>query len=752
LSIEKRSARPRRRRRGGPASGARACGAALLALCAAAHAQSQSGTRVAQDDADQGLAAVLAPVLVQGQAEGVTEGSGSYTAPSATVGGKLPLPMREIPQSVSVITRQRMEDQNLASLEDAMAQMPGITIDLAATAAIPQFYSRGFQIEYFQYDGVPMQTGGASWAQPDLLMFDHVELLRGAAGLFNGAGQPGGVINLVRKRPTRDLQFSGSASAGSWDNYRGELDLSAPLNDSGSVRGRVATAYEDRKYFYDVAQSQKQVYYGIVEADLGADTLLTLGGSYQKRDWLPYMMHQPRYADGGPLDRKRSTYLGADWNRWDFENTQVFAELRHRLSQDWTVQLNVNRAEETSKLKYAYVRGGVDRQTGLGPRLYGGGNQYRNQQLGIDLMVSGAFEALGRRHELVLGGNWYDRRARAYNTYALPGFATRPVDVFDFDPADYPEPADPQWDSKSEVKTRQSGIYAMARLKVADPLTLVLGSRMSWWRTQTDNLVTGAASPAVSEHGRMTPYAGLVYDIDPHWTAYASYADIFRVQSDLRTADDRALPPVVGANYEAGLKSEWLDGRLNTSLAVFRIIERNRAQRDPDYPETGDCCYESSGKVRSQGVEAEVSGRLAPGWEVAAGYTFNTTRYLRDSSSQGASFRTFTPKHLFRLWTTYRLPGEWNRWSVGGGVNLQSGIYTESAMQGPVSGSAVRVSQGGYAIWNARIGYRMSDHVSLGLNVNNLFDKVYYQRLGNADMGNAYGEPRSVMLNVRVKY
>ena len=113
-----------------------------------------------------GAAATLAPVTVQGDGVGVTEGSGSYTAPSVGVGGKLPLSLREIPQSVSVITRQRIEDQNMGSLEDAMAQTPGITIDLAATAAIPQFYSRGFQIEYFQYDGVPMQTAARRGRSP----------------------------------------------------------------------------------------------------------------------------------------------------------------------------------------------------------------------------------------------------------------------------------------------------------------------------------------------------------------------------------------------------------------------------------------------------------------------------------------------------------------------------------------------------------------------------------------------------------
>lgn len=715
----------------------------VLALAAGA-----SLAQAAQSDGVQ----TLGVVHVQGSVSTLTEDSGAYAAPATTVGGKLPLTAREVPQSVSVITRQRLDDQNLNSLEEAMGQMSGITVDAAATAVVPQFYSRGFQIESFQYDGVPMLAGGASWAQPDLFMYDHVELLRGAAGLFNGAGQPGGVINLVRKRPARELRFSGTLGAGSWDNYRAEADLSTPLDEAGRVRARVAAAYEDRDYFYDVANARKQAYYGIVEADLGDATRLSLGGNYQKRDWLPFMMALPRYRDGAALDLKRSTFLGADWNRWDFESHQVFAELEHRFSSDWVLKLNASQANETSKLKYAYVRGAMDRETGAGPRLYGGANQYRNRQSGLDLMLSGAFQAWGQRHEVVFGGNWYQRNARAYNAYALPGIAGQPVDIFHYDLDDYPEPADPAWSGRSEVRTQQSGVYGMARLKLADPLTLVLGSRMSWWSTENRNLVSGVRSKPDSTHARLTPYAGLVLDLDDHWSAYASYADIFRPQSERLTASGASLPPVVGANYEAGLKSEWLDGRLNASLAVFRINERNRAQRNPDYPESGNCCYESSGEVRSQGFEAEMVGEILPGWQVMGGYTFNTTRYLKDRDNGGASYRTFTPKHLLRLWSNYQLPGQWSRWSVGGGVNLQSGIYTESAVQGPVSGSSVRVSQAGYAIWNARLGYRVNDHATLALNVNNLFDKVYYQRLGNADMGNAYGEPRSAMLTLRVKY
>lgn len=675
--------------------------------------------------------------------------TGSYTVPAVSVGSKIPASLKETPQSVSVITHRRIEEQNMTSLEDAMAQTTGVTVDLSGTAVVPAFYSRGFPIEYFQFDGVPLQTGGSSWTQPDLLMYDRVEMLRGAAGLFNGAGQPGGVINLVRKRPTAAPHASVVLSAGSWDSWRGEIDGSSALNESGTVRGRVAMSYAEQDYPVNIANSERTALYGILEADLGPRTRASVGVSYQKRDWVPPMMGLPRYKDGGDLGLGRKTFLSTPWSHWNFETTQLFADLTHDFNDDWQLKISASGERETSDLKYAYVSGAVDRVTLAGPKLAGGANAYRNSQLGIDAMLSGAFQAFGRRHEVVVGGNLYRREADA-DGGVLPGFGGTAVDVFNFHPGAIADPGSPRWTSKNRTDTRQSGLYGVARLKLADPLTLILGSRVSWWQSEAHNRLTGATSSDYRQNGRVTPYAGIVYDLDPTWSLYASYADIFRVQSDKLDESGGRLPPVIGANYEAGIKGAWFDGGLNASFAVFRIDETHRAVLVSPVA-AGGCCYADSGKVQSQGFETELSGQLSPGWQMAAGYTWNHSEYKSDPTAGGQNFRSFTPRHLLRVWTSYQLPGEWNRWDIGGGVSAQSAIFSEGGRP------SVRVAQGGYAVWNARVGYRFDKTWSASLNVNNLFDREYYQRLGSsgfgpASFGNVYGDPRNATLAVRASF
>lgn len=229
---------------------------------------------------------------------------------------------------------------------------------------------------------------------------------------------------------------------------------------------------------------------------------------------------------------------------------------------------------------------------------------------------------------------------------------------------------------------------------------------------------------------------------NPQWSGYVSFAEIFEPQNAV-DASGQILDPILGKNYEAGIKGELLDGRVNASVALFRVDQKNRAQQDlVSACSVGDICYLSSGKVRSQGVDAEISGEVAPGWQLFAGYTFNTLKFLDDTEVSSTNFgRTVTPKHILRLWSDYRLPGEWSAWTLGGGVNYQTGSYTETR--------SVRVSQAPYAVWNARIGYKINKNWSAALNVNNLFNKTYYQTIGAPGWGSFYGEPRNATLTVR---
>ncbi|CUJ26698.1 Fe(III)-pyochelin receptor [Achromobacter xylosoxidans] len=687
-----------------------------LALTAAGPVAAQ-----ASDDA-----ATLPAVTVSGERDA--------TAPAPTM-GKLPLTVRETPQSITVIGQEQMRQQNLQSLDEVMRHATGITVrpyQQLTTA----YYARGFQVDSYEQDGVPVLMGNQAASPQDMAVYERVEILRGANGLLHGAGNPAATVNLVRKRPQREFAFSGALSAGSWDRYRAEADLGGPLNASGSVRGRLVTAFEDRGYFYDVADQKSALFYGIGEVDLGPDTVLSAGLQYQRIRSTTNMAGVPRYKDGGDIGLKRSTYLDAAWDRFNWNTTRVFADLEHRFGQGWSAKVSANYLTADSNLKYAGAYGAIDRQTGQGAALMGGAYKFDNTQASVDAYVSGPVQLFGRRHELLLGGNAQRTTTEQYTGQLLPALRV-PVNVFDWDPRSVPEPGVGPYTSPGETRARQQGVYGMGRFSLADPLTLVLGGRMSWWNQD---------APASRQRidPEFTPYGGLIVDLDRQWSLYGSYAEVFQPQTQL-TRDGQGLDPVTGTNYEAGIKGELMDGALNVSLAVFQIRQKNRAQQDPAWPCVGqNCYYVAGGEVRSRGFEAEASGNITPYWTVAAGYTFNTSKYLTDTQAGGQPFASFTPRHIFRLWTNYALPTMQRRLSVGGGLQVQSGYSTES---GPVT-----LRQGGYALVDLRLAYRVDKHLTAALNVNNVFDRGYYQSLSGTAWNNRYGEPRNLMLTLRAEY
>ncbi|MFJ1300726.1 TonB-dependent siderophore receptor [Pseudomonadota bacterium AL_CKDN230030165-1A_HGKHYDSX7] len=707
-------------------------------------------------DPAQGGVAVLPALTVSGRHtdQVVTEGDRSYGTPAIML-GKRTQSLQEIPQSVSVVTRQLLDDRAITSLGEAMEITPGITVQ-DTNSYERAYYSRGYKIENIQFDGVPTQSGSGFLTQPDMAIYDHVEVLRGPAGLYNGAGEPGGTVNLVRKRPTADFAVSGKVSAGSWNNYRGEFDVGGPLNESGSVRGRMVAAYQDKDEFYDISNTQRTVFYGIAEADITPDTVASVGLSYERNRMTPFYGGVPRFSDGGDIGLPRDTYFNAAWSRARFERTTVFADMSHRFNDDWRLRVAATRAHERSHDYSGSAFGTVNRATGLGATLSAFDQTGSSVQHAIDASIEGSFEALGQRHDVLLGANYWERDYDSTSALYTPDNPR--VNVYDFDPRDYSDfPTRlARTPSRSNAVTEQGGLYGSLRLSLADPLKLTLGGRLSNYRSSSQNLVTGVTTRA-KDSGEFTPYGALSYDITPDWTTYVSYTEIFRSQATSFKADGSPLDPATGENYEIGLKGAMLDGRLNGSVALFRTIENGRSQTDPNSPApclgspTGGACFINDGKVRSQGFELELTGSLTPSWNVIAGYTFNTTKYLRDrtatgaaSANEGGSYSTFTPRHIFRVWSNYRLPGEWNAIDVGGGVRLQSASYKTVG--------AIRLEQGGYAIWDGRIGYRINRNLQAALNVNNIFDKKYYRTLGSLNGSNWYGEPRSVMLTLTAQY
>ncbi|MCZ2497542.1 TonB-dependent siderophore receptor [Xylophilus sp. Kf1] len=680
--------------------------------------------------------------------EATTEFTGSYTTGASTI-GKTAQALKETPQSVTVITRQLLDDQNIRSLDDALRTTPGILVQDSSSYE-RTYFSRGFAIDTVQYDGVPTVRGNGFAISPDLAAYDRVEVLRGPAGLFNGAGSPGGTVNLVRKRPLKSRQLSAQVTAGSFDAYRGDVDLSLPMNDSGSLRARIVAGHEDKKFFYDRASTRRSLLYGIVEADVGPDTTLGLGLNYEKNDMVPMYGGLPRYANGGDIGLSRSTNLNAAWARTDVESTTVFADLNHRFNDQWKFKSSVSYLREDNDDRSG-SNFGTAAANGSDPTLSAFAQTLLGEQTGLDASLNGSFEAFGRKHDVLVGGNY---QKRDYDlTSQLFTVPNAGINVFNFNAANYRDfPTVPtRAGTHTLARTEQKGVYGSLRLALTDPLKLILGGRISSTENSTRNQLTGAFSVRpYKESSQFTPFAALTYDIDPVWTAYVSYAEIFRSQSNFYTTSGAPLDPATGDNYEAGVKGAYFGGKLNSSFALFRTVEAGRALTVVSSPcagsPIGGACSVNDGKVRSQGVDTEISGEILPRWQMAGGYTFNQTRYLRDTTAnQGAPLSSFTPRHMFKLWSSYQLPDSLSAWTVGGGVNLQSMAYK-------TAGTA-RMEQGGYAVWSARATYRINRNLTAALNINNLFDKNYYQTIGNGTTGgNWYGTPRSVTATLQALF
>ena len=258
-------------------------------------------------------------VQVSDEAEAAVQAERYAPAEPSTSSTGLAMTLRETPQSISVISRAQMDDFGLNNVNDVLDSAPGVTVERVETDRT-YYTARGFDIRNFQFDGIglPLPYSNVK-GNRDTALFERVEILRGANGLMSGVGNPSATVNFVRKRPTEDARGSLGLSYGSWDTYRLDADLSGSLIESGAVRGRLVTAYQDGNSYLDRYEKERGLFYGAVEADLTENTLLTLGFSRQedKADSPMWGALPLYYLDGEDTDYSRSTSTSADWSFWD---------------------------------------------------------------------------------------------------------------------------------------------------------------------------------------------------------------------------------------------------------------------------------------------------------------------------------------------------------------------------------------------------------------------------------------------------
>lgn len=725
--------------------------AALLSLASTAHAAETANSKTAtgEDGALQ-----LGATNISAQALGATtEGTHSYTTGATSSATGLSLSPRETPQSVTVVTRQQMDDQGVQSVSDALRNTPGVSTQKYDSDRT-EFSARGFAITNFQYDGVNQPYDGVYGENPnngdDTASLDRIEVIKGATGLMTGSGDPAATVNLIRKKPTREFKASVSGTVGSWDNYRTTGDISGPLNDSGSVRGRFVGSYQDKNSYIDHYSQKKDLYYGILEADLTDDTLLTFG--IDKSSTTPrgssWTGNSVYFTDGGRTDFPRSFNPGADWSRRDFDTATYFSSLEQALANDWKLKVSLNQKTTDHDTRLASASGQFpDRATGEGMEFYRGRWEGHRVQNTADVNVSGPFTLGGREHELVAGFmTSHARQTGATFSGAVPDSPRVPGSIYDWN-GDVAEPDFPK-NGKYQRTTSQNGAYLATRLRPTDDLSFILGTRVSTFKYSEDYRYypgSGEADTQTSykEHGVVTPYAGVVYDLNDTYSAYASYTNIYQPQT-YKDAAGSTLKPVEGNSYETGLKAAYLEGKLNASLAYFQIEQENVAQYVTT-DGTGQDVYEAIPGAKTKGIELELAGELADGWNLSAGYTYARTRDKDSQRIYGYPLATTKPEHLVRTFTTYRLPGALDKVTVGGGISWQSAFYGQSSS--PVEG-ATSLKQGGYTLVDLMTRYQYNEHLSFTANANNVFDKKYMSGLGNFGT-TFYGEPRNLMLTTR---
>ena len=673
----------------------------------------------------------LPSTSVTGTADSEDAPPGYQAKPAATT-TRLNLTAGQTPQGITSIKREQLDDFKLNSIRDVLDSTPGVNVQKVETDRT-YFTARGFDITNFQYDGMGMGlTGGVLVGDIDTAPYEQVDVLHGANGLMTGTGNPSATVNFIRKRPTYEPEAKVSVSAGSWDKRRVDLDVSGPLTDSGNVRGRVIYANEVGNSYLDRYSQEKNIFSGMLAFDLSDDDTLTVGYEDQKSNangasWGSLPLTD---SSGNALHySSTSANIAQPWVYWDVRTSRAFAEWQHHFANDWKSTLTVTAMEhrEDTDMFYIYANSASGTgYTGLASNYKG-----KTRELDGDLSFSGPFSLGGREHQLTFGANVARSRTQETSLYGTSSYYT-PVSLEDALNGVIPKPAYnmANADATSNYTDRQKSLYAGTRLSLTDDLHLIVGARMLSADSDGENYGSGRD---VSIHGKVTPYAGVVYDLTPQYSLYASYTKIFNPQYYLNT-QGQVLDPLEGKSYEAGIKGHLLDKKLDVSAAVFHTKQDNVATYSGFNPSLGGYLYDGM-SYKSSGVELEASGELAPGLQISGGYTYV---YITDADNNRG--RKFIPRNALTTSMAYKLPMA-PQVKVGGSLKWQSKVENDDT---PAA------NQAAYMLVGLMASYDIDPHWSTQLNLDNLTNEKYLQsvRYGQSN----YGSPRNVTASVSWKF
>ena len=645
----------------------------------------------------------------------------------------------ETPQSVTVFTAQRLKDQQLETIQDVIQSTIGLTTTDTDTVR-NGFSSRGFEVSNYQVDGLPLSwsLGGDSGETiADVSMYERVEFVRGATGLLTGAGNPSASINFVRKHADSDeFHATIDASVGSWNKKEVTVDVGSGLNESGSIRGRLVAKKGSKDSWQDLYHEDRTVLYGTIEADLDENTLVRAGASMDHHEptGVTWGALPSNFSDGSQTDWDRSKTTSADWTKWETKGTNYFVNLEHTLANGWLIKATANRLVYDKDTKLLYMYGTVDKDTGEGLYTWPINSYGYSRQDTLNVQLQGDFELGGNYHEFTMGAQRSIQKAQTweYNELSYPDSGN----FYEWDG----NSAEPEWDDEKtetlSMRTIQTGAYAAARFNISDELKTIVGARIASWNRSG---ISWGEPNNFGDNGELIPYLGVLYDLNEQQRLYASYTTIFMPQN-IRTVQGDQIAALRGENWEVGLKSNWLNDQLQTTVTLFRTLQNNVGQTVGDYVEGteqyndageeigGEDAYRAADNTVTRGGEIEVVGNLTESWKIHAGY-----EHFRSKDNDGTDINSDHARETFNLFTTYEMADL----TVGGGVDWQGRTYGPS------------VEQEAYALVNLMARYQITPQFSTQFNFANLTDKKYFSQVGSSGQYR-YGAPRK--LNLAVSY
>ncbi|MET0355650.1 MAG: TonB-dependent receptor, partial [Cellvibrio sp.] len=494
--------------------------------------------------------------------------------------------------------------------------------------------------------------------------------------------------------------------------------------------------------FIDLENTENTVLYAVLDADIGENTKLSIGGSDEdtKRNGIYWGGLSFWYSDGSRTNWKRSKTTATTWNQWDTKEKTLFASIDRQFSNQWVVRANASYYEQSEYSNLLWVTGESDKTTGEGMAAYPYLYKANPDQSQFGLQATGPFSLFGRNHELTVGLN-HSKYQGGWHNGGKPLSEIPDVGNFNEWDGSYEEPI---WDApylgSHETRT-QTAVYTAARLQITDAFKFIVGARVTNWEVNAD---AGAWTPAaytITHDQIITPYLGAIYDLNEQVSTYVSYADIFKPQ----TARDRHgdyLDPLTGDTFEVGLKGAFFDGALNTSGAIFHTQQDNFAGIDVGYfiPGTSTPASIGSKGTKAKGYELEASGELASNWNLSAGWTHYSAKDANDKD-----VAVEHPRKLFKLFTKYNFPN--TGLSIGGGVNWQSEEPRKSP--NPAKGKEENIGQPSYVLANLMAQYDINEQLTVQLNLNNIFDESYYESSWGTF---TYGEPRSARFKLSYRF